>query len=172
MESETPSRCGQYCPFGRSIVASFRFYTSTPPPEPDTIATGEHMNNNGPQNLHTGVPVIGYPPYAQHFQAQASTAGSMSFSTGYVHSGYHAAIGGTQHSSTRQMGTPPVFTQSQSRPPMRPPKLGPGGPIQCGHPGCPYSGYAKDVEVHRMDRHLIFPPGYKPPKGPPDADVG
>jgi hypothetical protein len=56
--------------------------------------------------------------------------------------------------------------------PVRSFREGPGGPVRCGHTGCPYSGYAKDVEIHKMDRHLIFPPGYKHRKGPPDGDIG
>ncbi|KAG8825777.1 hypothetical protein FRC19_010541 [Serendipita sp. 401] len=90
---------------------------------------------------------------------------------GYVHSGYQSAIGNLFHSPQYFANT----SVSQAHPPLpriRPPKFGPGGPIQCGNPGCPYSGYPKDVEIHRMDRHLIFPPGYKPEKGPPDGDLG
>ena len=100
---------------------------------------------------------------------------------GYVHSGYQAAIQGNsphvnqalqpdfrpQHSPFMQNGTnyvPNIFA--------RPPRLGPGGPVRCSYPGCEYSGYAKGVEIHKMDRHLIFPPGYKPSKSAPDADVG
>lgn len=129
------------------------------------------MNNTGQHNPYTGFPATGHHSHPQTFHtrgAYAATTASTSFSTGYVHSGYQAAIGGTKYPPNRQTGT----IQSHSSPPMRPPRLGPGGPIQCGNPGCPYSGYAKDVEIHRMDRHLIFPPGYKPTKGPPDADVG
>ncbi|KAJ1311429.1 hypothetical protein OPQ81_009918 [Rhizoctonia solani] len=35
------------------------------------------------------------------------------------------------------------------------------GPVRCGHEGCPFAGTLKEVEVHKMDRHLIFPPGWE-----------
>lgn len=34
------------------------------------------------------------------------------------------------------------------------------GPVRCGHTGCVFRASHKDVEVHRMDRHLIYPPGW------------
>ncbi|KAF8708368.1 Nuclear fragile X mental retardation-interacting protein 1 (NUFIP1), partial [Rhizoctonia solani] len=36
-----------------------------------------------------------------------------------------------------------------------------GGPVKCGHEGCLFTGTQKEVEVHKMDRHLIFPPGWQ-----------
>lgn len=35
------------------------------------------------------------------------------------------------------------------------------GPVRCGHPGCLFRGNHKSVELHKMDRHLIFPPGWE-----------
>ena len=35
------------------------------------------------------------------------------------------------------------------------------GPVRCGHEGCMFAGSHKEVEVHKMDRHLIFPPGWQ-----------
>ncbi|KAG8748479.1 hypothetical protein FRC10_003612 [Ceratobasidium sp. 414] len=35
------------------------------------------------------------------------------------------------------------------------------GPVRCGHEGCLFAGSHKEVEVHKMDRHLIFPPGWE-----------
>ncbi|KAG8691867.1 hypothetical protein FRC11_007226 [Ceratobasidium sp. 423] len=35
------------------------------------------------------------------------------------------------------------------------------GPVKCGHEGCLFAGTHKEVEVHKMDRHLIFPPGWQ-----------
>ncbi|QRV76244.1 nuclear fragile X mental retardation-interacting protein [Ceratobasidium sp. AG-Ba] len=35
------------------------------------------------------------------------------------------------------------------------------GPARCGHEGCQFAGSHKDVEIHKMDRHLIFPPGWE-----------
>ncbi|CAE6470593.1 unnamed protein product [Rhizoctonia solani] len=35
------------------------------------------------------------------------------------------------------------------------------GPVRCGFEGCLFAGTHKEVEVHKMDRHLIFPPGWQ-----------
>jgi hypothetical protein len=35
------------------------------------------------------------------------------------------------------------------------------GPVRCGHEGCLFAGTHKEVEIHKMDRHLIFPPGWE-----------
>ncbi|CAE6469864.1 unnamed protein product [Rhizoctonia solani] len=35
------------------------------------------------------------------------------------------------------------------------------GPVKCGHEGCLFAGTHEEVEVHKMDRHLIFPPGWQ-----------
>ncbi|CAE7225630.1 unnamed protein product [Rhizoctonia solani] len=35
------------------------------------------------------------------------------------------------------------------------------GPVRCGHGECLFSGTHREVEVHKMDRHLIFPPGWQ-----------
>ena len=68
---------------------------------------------------------------------------------------------------------PRVDSASQPTPPIRPFRQGPGGPHRCAHSGCPWSGPTpKALEIHKMDRHLIFPPGWKPRKGVPDGEGG
>jgi hypothetical protein len=43
--------------------------------------------------------------------------------------------------------------------------LGPGGPLKCTYGGCKYSStLKKDVVVHMMDRHLIYPPSWEDKK--------
>ncbi|EJD55671.1 hypothetical protein AURDEDRAFT_179383 [Auricularia subglabra TFB-10046 SS5] len=44
------------------------------------------------------------------------------------------------------------------------------GSSRCGHEGCAFAGSAKAVEIHKMDRHLIYPPGHSKRKGEWDAD--
>jgi len=39
----------------------------------------------------------------------------------------------------------------------------------CSLSGCSYTGLYKDVEIHEMDRHLIFPAGWKEKKGKRDG---
>ena len=34
------------------------------------------------------------------------------------------------------------------------------GTERCTHQGCNFTASAKSVEIHMMDRHLIFPPGH------------
>jgi hypothetical protein len=34
------------------------------------------------------------------------------------------------------------------------------GNIRCSHLGCTFQGSHKSVEIHKMDRHLIYPPGW------------
>lgn len=34
------------------------------------------------------------------------------------------------------------------------------GNVRCTHEGCTFVGSKKSVETHRMDRHLIYPPGW------------
>ena len=46
------------------------------------------------------------------------------------------------------------------------------GSSRCAHPGCGFAGAAKAVEVHMMDRHLVYPAGWDRRKraGEWDAD--
>ncbi|KAJ3777982.1 hypothetical protein FB446DRAFT_45432 [Lentinula raphanica] len=47
------------------------------------------------------------------------------------------------------------------------------GNIGCTYKNCPFTGSAKSVEIHKMDRHLIYPPGWeKRKKNDWDADPG
>lgn len=44
------------------------------------------------------------------------------------------------------------------------------GDTRCRHEGCMFTGSRKAVEIHMMDRHLIFPPGWKKSKDDWDTD--
>lgn len=46
----------------------------------------------------------------------------------------------------------------------------PGG-ARCKHPGCMFAGSAKAVEIHMMDRHLIYPPGWDKKKRKDEWDA-
>lgn len=35
------------------------------------------------------------------------------------------------------------------------------GNVRCSYPGCTFYGSLKSVEIHRMDRHLIYPPDWE-----------
>lgn len=132
---------------------------------------GHAQNENHPQPPQAGV----------SWNNSYHTAYANTPTTGYVHSGYQAAIhGSAAKATTSQQNTwshptarpTPISNSHGSLGTSRPPRYGPGGPVRCSYPDCPYSGYTKDVEIHRMDRHLIFPPGYKHKNGPPDGEIG
>lgn len=44
------------------------------------------------------------------------------------------------------------------------------GNFRCQRQGCPFLGSRKSVEIHMMDRHFIFPPGWEKSKDEWDAD--
>jgi hypothetical protein len=45
------------------------------------------------------------------------------------------------------------------------------GTCHCTYPDCNFVGSAKSLEIHCMDRHLIYPPGWKERKRKPDWDA-
>lgn len=55
----------------------------------------------------------------------------------------------------------PGFSRNQPMGALVPPHMRNRiGPAKCGHEGCLFAGTHKEVEIHKMDRHLIFPPGW------------
>lgn len=45
------------------------------------------------------------------------------------------------------------------------------GKSKCTYLGCTFTGSADTVEIHMMDRHLIYPPGWHTRKHQPDWDT-
>lgn len=45
------------------------------------------------------------------------------------------------------------------------------GSARCSQPGCQFTGSPKSVEIHMMDRHLIYPPGWEKRKKQDDWDA-
>lgn len=45
------------------------------------------------------------------------------------------------------------------------------GNHRCSQQDCSFTGSAKSVEIHMMDRHLIYPPGWEKRKKKPDWDA-
>ena len=78
---------------------------------------------------------------------------------GSMHSGASGYSGGTSqsyHSNFPGSGSGSGYTQGGHR---------------CTHEGCSFTGTAKNVEIHLMDRHLVYPPGWvHRKKGDWDAD--
>ena len=146
---------------------------------------------NSPWN-HTFGPTNNgrWPQAPQHSNLAWNPLAASLPQTSYANSNYYASLQSAygeeypylssqqQRSAsipTRQISSayPRVGSASQPTPPIRSFRQGPGGPHRCAHSGCPWSGPTpKALEIHKMDRHLIFPPGWKPHKGPPDGEGG
>ena len=82
------------------------------------------------------------------------------FSTPPSHSWPHSQRGRTPnvHSTSR---TSRSYTEASFSAP---------GDTKCTYDGCSFTGSKKTVEIHRMDRHLIFPPGWKKKTNDWDTD--
>ena len=74
------------------------------------------------------------------------------------------------------LGGFPQQTQTQTSPststsaPTFQPRPRPRGSHGCTHDRCTFSGSQKAVEIHMMDRHLIYPPNHKNKQRDWDAD--
>lgn len=67
----------------------------------------------------------------------------------------------------------PSASATRSLPPRGPPPTHwytPGN-RKCTHSGCIFTGSASSVQIHMMDRHLIYPPGWHTRKRQPDWDA-
>jgi hypothetical protein len=60
---------------------------------------------------------------------------------------------------------------SKSHPPSSSPHWYQAGDFKCGYKNCTFTGSQKSVETHRMDRHLIYPPGWDHRRRKPDWDT-
>lgn len=68
--------------------------------------------------------------------------------------------GGSQHQGLAHRPAPSASVHtSPSQPRPRP-----QGTHKCTHGRCTFSGSQKTVEIHMMDRHLIYPPNYNKDK--------
>ncbi|EIM92196.1 uncharacterized protein STEHIDRAFT_106788 [Stereum hirsutum FP-91666 SS1] len=82
-------------------------------------------------------------------------------SSGYGHNAFRNNVGSGAGRGAR--GTGQQHHHQQQRPQHQQQQqtnwFSPGG-ARCKHPGCMFAGSAKAVEIHMMDRHLIYPPGW------------
>lgn len=98
---------------------------------------------------------------------------------------YMQSLGGQQGShpapqaSTSTSFYEPPFNSStsngnhQQRPTFdaRPPSWHQHGSHRCTYPNCRFAGSPKTLEIHRMDRHLIYPPGWDKQRKKNDWDA-
>ncbi|CAE6521476.1 unnamed protein product [Rhizoctonia solani] len=80
----------------------------------------------------------------------------------YANAYYYGQQGTAMTQSTTITVPPPGFSRHQPMASLVPSHMrNRTGPVKCGHEGCLFAGTHKEVEVHKMDRHLIFPPGWQ-----------
>ena len=81
------------------------------------------------------------------------------------------------HSSTPSFSNRPSRGPSASAGRSFPPRGAPPthwytpGNSKCTCPGCTFTGSVKSVQIHMMDRHLIYPPGWHAHKRQSDWDA-
>ncbi|KAI0639790.1 nuclear fragile X mental retardation-interacting protein 1-domain-containing protein [Trametes polyzona] len=111
--------------------------------------------------------------YAQAYAQYYNGAGpSHVTADGYTISSTY--VPGTQYNNSAPY-------QAPTRPPAQKPQGHGGGQGQpgwyqpgscrCTHPGCSFAGSKKALEIHMMDRHLIYPPGWDKRKKKNDWDA-
>ncbi len=126
-------------------------------------------------------------PYGQSYGVQAAYPQASHYAQAYsqYYNGAgpsHVTADGYTISSTYVPGTQ-YHTPQPARPPVqRAPVHGGGGgqgqpgwyqagTSRCSKPGCSFTGSKQSVEVHMMDRHLIYPPGWEHRKKRQDWDA-
>lgn len=109
------------------------------------------------------------PPYSTVYASQ--------YAQMYQSSHYAAAYGQAQ-AFTDPSSQPSTSFGSHARsqpaffaPPANSSSWYSPGTCRCTYQGCNFIGSAKSLETHRMDRHLIYPPGWKERKKKPDWDA-
>ncbi|KAI0271377.1 hypothetical protein BC834DRAFT_966866 [Gloeopeniophorella convolvens] len=112
--------------------------------------------------------------YAQYTSSQHATA------QGYTYSSTYDPRTAPPPSSRPYTPLPSGAAQSPgsrtAHPPRRPGAPPPAhwytpGNSRCTHAGCAFTGSAKAVETHMMDRHLIYPPDWHTRRRQPDWDA-
>lgn len=106
--------------------------------------------------------------YAQFRPPGATTSGmtadGYTLSSTYVPGSYNASTAASTGAR------PPVPQKPTYRGPVQPHWYQPGD-CRCSKSGCSFSGSKKAVEIHMMDRHLIYPPGWEKRKKRDDWDA-
>ncbi|KAH7100184.1 nuclear fragile X mental retardation-interacting protein 1-domain-containing protein [Auriculariales sp. MPI-PUGE-AT-0066] len=127
-------------------------------PEGYSISSAYNPMRAVPQQQPQQQPAAPHGRGASHLRGRGAPRGrpqhSSPYSSGVRDSGYQTNYGAGPSSRTSYGNS-----------------YGQGGGSRCTHSGCSFAGSAKTVEIHMMDRHLIYPPGYMhKKKGDWDAD--
>jgi hypothetical protein len=110
-------------------------------------------------------------PYAQQ---QPSSSVSSHYSQAYQSAHYAAAYGPMNGHPAAYAATPGASNSAAPtyfKPPVNSSSWYSPGTSRCTYPQCSFMGSAQSLEIHRMDRHLIYPPGWKEKKKKRDWDA-
>ena len=168
-----------------------------PPAPAPQIRQG--VDNHGTQQNHANWPTQGAltaqavtaalaNPYSQTYTSAGYSSGytSSHYAQAYMQSNWPATnpegytISSTyvprSSSAMPQRTDIPTKNGAHSRPTQQLPSQGQGSWYQFGHSRCTYkdcifTGSQKSVEIHMMDRHLIYPPGWDSRKKQSDWDA-
>ncbi|KAH9486851.1 hypothetical protein JR316_0000916 [Psilocybe cubensis] len=133
--------------------------SSLPPPHPSLPLPPQPSSSN----RNTYYPVTSYPAYYNSHYVQAySQSPAAPYST-QLYPAQASMTNSNYASQSAHTGPARHFTP-------RPIWYEPGN-NRCTHPGCTFSGSAKTVEIHMMDRHLIYPPGWEKRKKKSEWDA-
>lgn len=145
------------------------------PPKPGRLPNTQQVN---------ATPAASYFTNSGGYQ---STAYNEPAQWGWYNSGVPIVAHGAQAANQQALSYPHGFNQGAStvfgvpygpnsagpsrpnggRPPPGMNGVGTYGTNHCGQPGCHFRGSFKEVQTHKMDRHLIYPPGWKDKKRKP-----
>ncbi|KAF8974008.1 hypothetical protein BDZ97DRAFT_1912450 [Flammula alnicola] len=137
--------------------------TSLPPPHPSLPPHPSTSRPNQPSQYTQ--PNAPFPTYYNSHYIQAYAQPLPQAPAANYYSSHSIGFNGTSQKSSNSRGEGAnVFRPSMST------WYQPGS-SRCTHPGCTFTGSHKSVEVHMMDRHLIYPPGWEKRKKKPDWDA-
>lgn len=117
-----------------------------------------------PQASHYAQAYAQYRPLGS-FSAVGTTAEGYTLSPTYVTGSYH---GNFQNNMSAGPSQNPFLNPQNSRATSHWYQT---GNCKCTHRGCSFIGSKKAVEIHMMDRHLIYPPSWENRKRKSDWDA-
>lgn len=158
-----------------SQAPHFRGNMSGPSSHPYTPNAGAVAVQAAAAALSNPYAQFQYPQAPHYAQAYAQlrqpgtnipgiTADGYTLSSTYVPGSYNASA------AVSTSARPPVPQKPSYRGPVQPHWYQPGD-CRCTKVGCPFTGSKKAVEIHMMDRHLIYPPGWDKQKKKDDWDA-
>ncbi|KAF8168014.1 hypothetical protein B0H34DRAFT_42020 [Crassisporium funariophilum] len=140
--------------------------SSLPPPHPslprqpansypvNTFASASYQHQ---QQLVHNLPAYYNSHYVQAYSQQSTSAGN-NYSSLEANAGPSVVNSNHWNSSSGPMTEtyrPPISNSASMSSWYQ------SGNNRCSQPGCSFSGSHKSVEIHLMDRHLIYPPGWE-----------